>query len=373
MRNFQLPGRSTVHSVDGMAATSSPLATVEAIEVLRAGGNAVDAAITAAAVLSITEPHMTGIGGDCFALIGQPDGTIAGLNASGRAAMAANEYWLKQSRLNEVGPDSAHSVTVPGAVDGWSKLLARFGTMTLAEALQPAIRIAEDGAPVTPRVALDWAGQVARLSLSEGGRLHFLCHGRAPETGVVMRYPALAKSLRVIAREGRDGFYSGEIAEDIVSYLKSRGSLLTLEDFAGTRADWVEPLSACFEDHEIVELPPNGHGVTTLIALNILRHLDLKRHAADSGERIHLEVEAMRLAWIYRNRHVADPEWVDVPLEEMLSEATAGRLASLISSTKAITDPEGLVPRPQSDTVYLSAVDSKRMAVSFINSVYDPF
>jgi gamma-glutamyltranspeptidase / glutathione hydrolase len=373
MRNFQLPGRSTVHSVDGMAATSSPLATVEAIEVLRAGGNAVDAAVTAAAVLSITEPHMTGIGGDCFALIGQPDGTIAGLNGSGRAAMAANEYWLKQSRLNEVGPDSAHSVTVPGAVDGWSKLLARFGTMTLAEALQPAIRIAEDGTPVTPRVALDWAGQVARLSLSEGGRLHFLRHGRAPETGVVMRYPALAKSLRVIAREGRDGFYSGEIAEDIVSYLKSRGSLLTLEDFAGTRADWVEPLSACFEDHEIVELPPNGHGVTTLIALNILRHLDLKRHAADSGERIHLEVEAMRLAWIYRNRHVADPEWVDVPIEEMLSEATAGRLAGLISSTKAITDPEGLVPRPQSDTVYLSAVDSKRMAVSFINSVYDPF
>jgi gamma-glutamyltranspeptidase/glutathione hydrolase len=373
MRNFQLPGRSTVHSVDGMAATSSPLASVEAIEVLRAGGNAVDAAITAAAVLSITEPHMTGIGGDCFALIGQPDGTIAGLNGSGRAALAANEDWLKQSRLNEIDPDSAHSVTVPGAVDGWSKLLARFGTMTLAAALQPAIRIAEKGTCITPRVALDWAGEVARLALSEGGRLHLLRHGRAPKAGEVMRYPALANSLRIIAKEGRDGFYSGEIADDIINYLKSRGSLLTVEDFARTRADWVEPLSARFENHEIAELPPNGHGVTTLIALNILRHLDLKRHPADSGERIHLEVEAMRLAWIYRNRHVADPEWVNLPIEEMLSGDRSQQLASLISSRKAMTDPEELVPMPQSDTVYLSVVDSKRMAVSFINSVYYPF
>jgi gamma-glutamyltranspeptidase/glutathione hydrolase len=373
MRNFQLPGRSTAHSVDGMAATSSPLATLEAIEVLRAGGNAADAAVTAAAVLCITEPQMTGIGGDCFALVGQTDGTIAGLNGSGRAAMAANEDWLRQARLNDIGADSVHSITVPAAVDGWSKLLARFGTITLAEALQPAIGIAEKGTPVTPRVALDWAQEVERLSLSEGGRLHLLRQGRAPKAGEVMRFPAMASALKIIAKEGRDGFYLGGIAEEIVEHVRSQGSLLTLEDFARTQADWVEPLSTSFEGHEIVELPPNGQGVTTLVALNILRHLDLKRYPADSGERIHLEVEAMRLAWIYRNRHVADMEWVDLPIEEMLSQKTSQRLASLISGKKAMADPQGLMGMSHSDTVYLSVVDSKRMAVSFINSVYHSF
>lgn len=373
MRNFQLPGRSTVHSLNGAAATSSPLATLEAIGVLRGGGNAVDAAVTAAAVLCITEPHMTGIGGDCFALVGQADGTITGLNASGRAAMAADESWLRNSRIDGIDTDSVHSVTVPGAVDGWSKLLERFGTITLAEALQPAIRIAENGTPVTPRVAADWASEADRLNLSEGGRMHLLRGNRAPTTGEVMRYPALAKSLRIIARHGRDGFYLGKIANDIVSHLKAKGGLLTLDDFARTQADWVEPLTASFAAHDIVELPPNGHGVTTLIALNVLRHLDLKRHPADSAERIHLEVEAMRLAWVYRNRHVADRDFMDVAIEEMLSETNSKRLAGLISESKAMADPDGLPPLPKSDTVYLCVVDSERLAVSFINSLYHSF
>lgn len=373
MRNFQLPGRSTVHAVNGAAATSSPVATLAAVEMLRQGGNAVDAAVTAAAVLAITEPHMTGIGGDCFALVGEADGSLHGLNASGRAAMAANEDWLKASELSEMDPESVHSITVPGAVDGWAKLLNRFGTIGLKEAVEPAIRLAEEGTPVTPRVASDWAERVETLDKDEGARQHLLVRGRAPQTGEVMRYPALAKSLRRIAKEGRDGFYLGEIADDIVAYLGAQGSLLTKEDFARTRSDWVVPISTEFADHEIVELPPNGHGLTALIALNVLRQLNLESHAPDSAERIHLEIEAMRLAWIYRNRHVADRDFVDVPIDHLLSEATALELAGLISPERAISDPSNLVPKPQSDTVYLSVVDKNRLAVSFINSLYLPF
>jgi len=373
MRNFQLPGRSTVHGLGGMAATSSPAASLAAVEVLRAGGNAIDAAITAAGVLCVTEPHMTGIGGDCFAMIGRPDGSTIGLNGSGRAAKAADGDWLKAARLNGIDPDSVHSVTVPGAVDGWNTLLSKFGTMTLADALQPAIRLAEEGSPVTPRVALDWAQEAERLDRSEAARMHLLPRGRAPKAGEVMRYPALARTLRAIAKHGREGFYTGEVAEDIVTHLASLGSLLTLEDFAATEAEVVDPLAAAFADHEVLELPPNGHGLTTLIALNILRHLDLGRHAADSAERMHLEIEAMRLAWIYRDRHVADRAHVDVPVEALLSERTAQQLAALVSIDRAMIDPEGLVPMPKSDTVYLSVVDGNRMAVSFINSIYYPF
>jgi gamma-glutamyltranspeptidase / glutathione hydrolase len=373
MRNFQLPGRSTVHAINGAAATSSPSATLAAIEVLRQGGNAADAAVTAAAVLNVTEPHMTGIGGDCFALVGEADGSIHGLNGSGRAPAAANEDWLKACRLSQIERDSVHAITVPGAVDGWASLLQRFGTIGLKEAVEPAVRLAEEGTPVTPRVALDWKEKAETLRQDEGARQHFLLQGRAPQAGEIMRYPALAKSLRIIAKEGRDGFYAGAIADDIVGYVQAQGSLLTKEDFARTKSDWIAPISSEFANHEIIELPPNGHGVTTLIALNVLRQFDLQAHAPDSAERIHLEIEAMRLAWIYRNRHVADRDFVDVAIDHLLSEATALELAGLISLERAISDPSNLVPKPQSDTVYLSVVDKNRLAVSFINSLYLPF
>jgi gamma-glutamyltranspeptidase/glutathione hydrolase len=373
MRSFQQPGRSTAHALGGMAATSSPAASMAGAEVLKAGGNAVDAAVTAAAVLCVTEPHMTGIGGDCFALVGMANGEMIGLNASGRAAKAADSDWLRRTGLTGIDPDGVHSVTVPGAVDGWSRLLAKFGTMTLADALRPAIELAEKGVPVTPRVAWDWAGDADRLKRSEGGRKHLLLAGEAPKAGQAMRYPALAKTLRIIAKHGRDGFYAGEIAEDIVAHLKGLGGLLTLEDFAETAAEFIEPLAVPFAGHEVVELPPNGHGLTTLIALNILRHHDIGQHAADSAERMHLEMEAMRLAWIYRNRHVADQRFVDVAIDKLLGDALAKRLAALISPDKAMDDPQSLAPMAKSDTVYLAVVDRNRMAVSFINSIYYSF
>jgi len=373
MRDLQKPGRSAAYGIHGMAAASSPLATLAAVEMLKSGGNAVDAAATAAAVLCMTEPHMTGIGGDCFVLLGMADGGVVGLNGSGRAAMAADQDWLRKSGLSAIDPHSVHAVTVPGAIDAWDRLLAKHGTISLGEALTPAIRLAEEGVPTTPRIAFDWQYEVDLLSRDEGGRQHYLKDGRAPLAGEVMRYPALAATFRAIAKGGRDAFYLGGIAGDIVAELQRRGGLLTLEDFARTEATWVEPISTNFAGHEILEIPPNTQGITALIALNILARFDLARYAPESVERRHLEIEAIKLAWVLRNRYIADPGFAEVPVAEMLSGATADRLASLIDMGRAIEDPALKVALPGSDTVYLTVVDKNRLAVSFINSIYWSF
>jgi gamma-glutamyltranspeptidase/glutathione hydrolase len=370
MRAFDRPGRSAAYGARGMAATSAPLATLAAIDCLRSGGNAVDAAVTASAVLCVAEPAMTGIGGDCFALIGTPEGKVLGLNGSGRAGMAADADWLKASGLDHIAQRSIHAVTVPGAIDAWDRLLAEYGTMDLYEALQPAIRMAEQGVPITPRVAFDWPKHEAVLAADAGGRRHYLKYGRAPHLGESMAYPALAETLRLIAREGRDAFYKSAIAEDVLATVRPLGSLLTAADFEAHRSNWVKPIASDFAGQEFLEIPPNGQGLTALIALNILAQTGIRRHAPDSAERMHLEIEAMKLAWELRNRHIADPEFVDVPVEELLNERTTARLTSMIDMNKAL-DIETVMRR--SDTIYLSVVDKKRLAVSFINSVYDGF
>jgi gamma-glutamyltranspeptidase/glutathione hydrolase len=370
MRDFQRPGRSAAYAAHGMAATSAPPATLAALDVLRAGGNAVDAAVTAAAVLSIVEPAMTGIGGDCFALVGLPDGTVKGLNASGRAAEAADLQWLKARNFAPIGKRSVEAVTVPGAVDGWDCLLRAHGTWSLGQCLAPAIALAEAGVPVTPRVGHDWPEDEALLAADAGGLRHYLREGRSPAVGEVMRYPALARTLRMIAADGRDAFYEGEIAADIVDHLASRGSLLTRADFAATRATWVEPIAARFAGHDILEIPPNGQGLTALIVLNVLSRFGLRDLDPESPARHHLEVEAMKLAWVLRNRHIADPDFATVPVADLLSDRTADRLAGLIDQRRA-RDVEATMKF--SGTVYLTVVDSDRRAVSFINSVYDGF
>ena len=370
MRNFDQPGRSAAYGTNGMAATSSPLATLMAIDVLRAGGNAVDAAITASAILCITEPHMTGIGGDCFALIGKPNGTVLGLNGSGRSSSKANVEWLNASGLNGIAPQSVHAVTVPGAIDAWEQLLKQEGTMTLGEALKPAVKLAEHGVPTAPRVARDWPESETMLAADEGGAKHYLKNGRAPRAGEIMAYPALAKTLKHIAKHGRAGFYEGEIADDIVKHLAAHGGLLTNEDFAATESTWVKPISTRYADHDIFEIPPNGQGLTVLITLNILKHFGLRRFEPESPERRHLEIEALKLAWVLRNRHIADPGFADIPVTELLSQETSQRLASLIDMNRA-TDAH--VSLPASDTVYLTVVDKNRLSISFINSIYDGF
>ncbi len=370
MRDFERPGRSTAFGTRGMAATSAPLATLAAIDVLRAGGNAVDAAVTASAVLCVVEPAMTGIGGDCFALVGTPDGKVKGLNGSGRAAMAADADWLKASGLDRIAKGSIHAVTVPGAIDAWEQLLKTYGTMTLGEALDPAIALAEAGVPVTPRVALDWLGLAGDLAADQGGRMHYLKQGRAPCEGDIMAYPALAGTLKLIAREGTDAFYAGAIAEDIISTLRPKGSLLTRDDLAVHQSTWVKPIATEFAGHQILEIPPSGQGLTALIALNILSEIGIRRFDPASPERHHLEIEAMKLSWELRNRHIADPAFAEVPVDELLSHATAAKLAGLIGMDRAL-DIETVMG--QSDTVYLSVVDHKRLAVSFINSLYEGF
>jgi gamma-glutamyltranspeptidase/glutathione hydrolase len=236
--------------------------------------------------------------------------------------------------------------------------------------LKPAIKLAENGVPVTPRVARDWPESEALLAADEGGRIHYLKGSRAPRLGELMAYPALAKTLKHIARKGRAGFYEGEIADEIVRHLAARGGLLSAQDFAATESTWVKPISTRFADHDILEIPPNGQGLTVLITLNILKHFGLRRFEPESPERRHLEIEALKLAWVLRNRHIADPDFADVPVGELLSEETSQRLASLIDMNRA-TDSS--ISLPGSDTVYLTIVDKNRLSISFINSIYSDF
>jgi gamma-glutamyltranspeptidase/glutathione hydrolase len=373
MRSFHLPGRSTVHARGGMCATSHPLAALNAIEVLRRGGNAVDAAVTASAVLCVAEPHMTGIGGDCFAMIAKADGTVIGLNASGRAARAADADWLARSGLTEIDYFSIHAVTVPGAVDGWARLLAAHGTIGLAEALAPAITLAEDGVVVSPRVGNDWALKADIPARDEGGRMHLLRDGKAPRVGQVYAFPALARTLKVMAAQGPDAFYRGELAEDMVACLQAKGSLLTMDDFAATEATWVEPIRTSYGGADVLEIPPSGQGITALIILNILKHFDHSDLDPMGPERFHILIEATRLAYEMRDRHVADPDMAAVPVDRMLSADLAATLAARIDPDRCLTDLAAAVDRHHSDTVYLTVVDEDRTAVSFINSLYRSF
>ena len=373
MRSVHLPGRSTVHARNGMCATSHPLASLHAVNVLRDGGNAVDAAVTAAAVLCVAEPHMTGIGGDCFALVAGNDGAVSGLDASGRAAMSCDEDWLISSGLTDIAPDSIHAVTVPGALDGWNRLLEKHGTMDLAAAFAPAIGLAEEGYVVAPRVARDWAGKAAMLSRDEGASMHYLIDGRAPRAGDIHSAPALARTLRLIGEQGVGAFYEGEIAEDIVACLKSRGSKLEPDDFARVEATWVDPVSTRYGGFDILEMPPAGQGVTALLLFDILKQFDLSGMDPGGPERFHIEMEATRLAYDVRDRYLADPTRVDVPSDFMRSEDLARELAGEIDPGRRMADFAAAVGKHHSDTVYLTVVDKDRTAVSFINSLYGGF
>jgi gamma-glutamyltranspeptidase/glutathione hydrolase len=377
MRNFHFPGRSLVYARRAMCATSHPMASLTAIETLKAGGNAVDAAIAAAGVLAVVEPHMTGIGGDCFALIARPGlGKPVALNAAGRAPAGATADWLAKSGLERIEPTSVHAVTVPGAVDGWTRLLADYGTLPLARLLEPAIALAEHGFAVAPRVAADWALNEHRISHHPGARAHLLKDGVMPRAGEVMRFPALAETLRTIAREGREGFYAGAVAEDILGELNALGGLHTLDDFAAQRASYVEPISVSYRGVDLWELPPSNQGIVALMVLKMLERTGLPDDPV-SVERHHVQLEAARLAFAMRDAFVADPDMApdraNVPVEHLISDAVIDELAARVDRKRRRGDL-GPLPQPAgSDTVYLAVVDENGMAVSFINSLYDEF
>lgn len=371
IRDFEAPGRSCVLSMNGMAATSHPAATLAAINMLQAGGNAMDAAIAACAVQCVVEPGSTGIGGDCFALYAPKGGEIVAYNGSGRAPAMATAQHLRALGIETIERRSPHAVTIPGAVDAWCRLLADWGTRDLATVLAPAIAYARDGYAVTPRVHADWVSQAGILAIDPSTRAVFLPDGQPPVAGDTHRQPALAETLATIAREGRDGFYRGRVAEDIVSTLQAAGGLHTLEDFAAAAGDYVTPIRTRFRDYEVVECPPNGQGVIALLILNILAGLP---HDADplSAERLHRDIEATRLAYAARDAWLADPARAQVDVDRMLSEAFADELRSRIGP-KAMGARPRLDGAEHTDTVYITVVDRDRNAVSFINSLFNPF
>ncbi len=374
MCDLFFPGRSVVHSVNGAAATSHPMASYWAVEVLKAGGNAVDAAVTACAVQCVVEPMSTGIGGDCFVLYAKGGGSeLVGLNGSGRAPGGLTADYLLERGIGEIEMQSPHGVTVPGAIDAWARILADHGTWDLERALAPAIGFAEEGFALTPRVAFDWNRQQEKLDATENARRAYLKDGRAPRAGEVWRFPQLAATLKRIAREGRAGFYEGPVAQDMVECLRALGGTHSLQDFAAAEPEYVTPIRSRYQDLEVAQIPPNGQGITALILLNILAGFDLAALDPLGVERLHLEAEATRLAYDARNRYVGDPAQADVPVERLLSREFADEL-------RAHVDPEraGEVAAPSGgttyrDTVYLSVVDRDRNAVSFINSLYFPF
>lgn len=371
MKNFHLPGRSTVHTRHAMCATSHPMASLTAVETMKRGGNAVDAAIAAAAVLAVVEPHMTGIGGDCFALMCRPGAKPIGLSAAGRAPRAARQAWYGERGITQISQTSAHAVTVPGAVDGWARLSRDHGRLAFRDLLEPAIALAEEGWVVAPWVAADWLNGVSKLSMDAGARRHLLVDGiRAPRVGEVMRHPALAATLKAIARGGRDAFYGGEIAEDMVATLVAAGGLHTLADFAAQSSSYVAPISAEYRGLEVFEMPPSTQGIVALILLRMLEKLGLDRGDPLAPNRLHVLMEAARLAYAMRDAFVADPEMAEVPVGHMLADATIAQLAGRIDPKRRSADL-GPPPKPAgTDTVYLAVVDSDGLAVSFINSLF---
>ncbi len=374
MRDFHLPGRSPAYGHKGMAATSHSLATLTAVDVLRAGGNAVDAAIAASAVLCVVEPQSTGIGGDCFVLYAPAKtGEVIALNGSGKSAGQAHLSWYLAQGMKQISLQSPHAVTVPGAVDAWCQLHGDYGRKPCADLLAPAIRLATEGYSVHPRVAYDWGQMAKKLRATEPASRMLLVKGEAPKAGDIHRQPELGRTLAVIAEKGRDGFYTGPVAEDIVSYLQSIGGLHTLEDFAAPQCEYVTPISTRYRGYDVFECPPNGQGLTALIMLNILSGFDLTDFAPMSAQRLHLECEAARLAYGVRDRYIADPQQADIPLDLLLSEDYAAQLRAKISLTQTMPPLSDSDFPIHSDTVYLCVVDAEGNAVSFINSLFHAF
>jgi gamma-glutamyltranspeptidase/glutathione hydrolase len=379
-RDFHAPGRSAVYAIGGMAATSMPIATLTALDVLRAGGNALDAAIAAVAVLCVVEPQSTGVGGDCFCLYAPAGGAgeVVALNGSGRAPAAATAEALRARGVDALTPTSPHSVTVPGAVSAWALLNRTHGRKELGELLRPAIRCAEEGWPVHARVALDWANAAEKLRNNEASRRRFLLDGEAPPVGHRFVQPELGRTLRAVAEKGPRAFYEGEIAASMVSALRDAGGLHTEADFAAGLevAEFVEPIRAPWRGMEVVQCPPNGSGLHVLQILGILEGFEPPAGGPLSPERLHRHVEAARLAYRDRDAFLADPSQADVPVPRLTDPAYLAKLRGLIDGARAMPalPPAGTADHARHrDTVYLCVVDGEGNACSFINSLFESF
>ena len=371
MRNFQAPGRSPVFATNGMVATSHPLAAAEALAVLKAGGNAADAAITGALLLGVCEPQMTGIGGDMFALI-RPAGSqdIHALNGSGRAPRATDSAALRAAGVESIVPGHPASITVPGAIDGMIALSERFGRLGLDRAIAPVLPYFENGVPIAPRVAFDIAPQDSHLK--GHARRHYLKDGRAYRMGETFALPTQADVLRRVARNGRSAFYDGEVMQDMLSALREVGACHEAEDFQGNAADWGDPVSGPYRSVELVEHPPNGQGAVAILLAGILQNFDLAAMPPFSVERLHIEAEATRLAYDARDRFLADPDHM-TRLAHLLAPETAAALAAKIDPKRAMPTPAPVTEDVHRDTVLITVVDGDGMAVSLIYSIFTTF
>src|SRR3984957_15076168 len=356
MRNFHLAGRSTVHAQNAMVATSNPLAALTAIEVLRAGGTAADAGVAGCSLLGVSEPQSTGIGGDCFALI-QPkgEGKIVAYNGSGGAPMAAKPEWYLERKMHAVPLTSAHAVSIPGAIDAWTTILRDHGKFGLDTLLQPAIKAAEQGYVVTPRNAFDWKNQFEKLKKGTNTERYLLPHGKPAVAGDVIHQPELGQTLRAIAKGGRDAFYKGAVAEDMVETLRGIGGLHTLDDFAAHTPETTSPIGTIYKGYDVWQCPPNGPGITMLVMLNILSRFDLTKFPPLSIERFHLEAEAARIAYLMREQYIGDPAQVDVDVIRILSKQFADEYGAKIRMDRMLDLPV-VTPPMNPSTVYITVV-----------------
>jgi gamma-glutamyltranspeptidase/glutathione hydrolase len=370
-----MAGRSTVYAPHAIIATSQPLATSAGLAVLQRGGNAVDAAVTAAAVLNLVEPHMTGMGGDVFALLWSArERKLVALNASGRSGSLMTRAELVRRGHTSVPLYGPEPITVPGALSGWAALLEKYGTITLAQALAPAIRLAEDGFPVSPIIAGQWAGAVERLARDSGARATYLVDGaRAPRAGEWFRNPDLAASLRMVATGGPGVLYGGELGRKIVDRVRALGGFLTLEDMARQQVEWVTPISTTFRGKTVWELPPNNQGVAVLEMLKILEPYDLKAMGHNSAAYLHHLIEAKKLAYADLARWVGDPAAMTVDVGRLLDPRFIAARRARLDETRAGEHVAPGEAATASETIYLAAADSAGNMVSFINSNFEEF
>jgi len=373
-RPTTLAGRSTVYAANAVVATSQPLASAAGLEVLRQGGNAVDAAVAAAAVLSVTEPHMTGIGGDMFAIVWlAKEQKLVALNASGRAGSLMTRETLQARGFRPGSQQGVMSVTVPGALAGWDMLLRTHGRRTLAQVLKPAIAYARDGFPVSPIIATQWANETSFLQRDSAAAATYLPGGRAPKAGEWFRNPDLARTLQEIADRGIGTFYGGALGAALVARLSALGGFITLDDLKKNKPTWVTPISVPFRGYRVWELPPNNQGIAALEMLRILEPYDLKAMGHNSAPYLHHLIEAKKLAYADLDRFVGDADHLDMPAELMLTDEFIAERRSHMNTTRAQERVDPGPARTKSETIYLTVADAEGNMVSFINSIYDYF
>ena len=362
--------RSEVIARHGMACTSQPLATQVALDILKKGGTAVDAAIAADAMLGLVEPTGAGMGGDLFAIVWDAKAKkLYGLNGSGRSPKSLTLKYFKEKGYTHIPPHGPLPVTVPGCVDGWFTLHDRFGKLPMKEILQPAINYAREGFPVTELIAYYWQGNARILQKYENFKKIFMPGGHAPRKGEIFKNPYLANTLEKVALGGRDAFYKGDIARTIAAYMKRNGGFLSYEDMASHHSQWVDPVSVNYRGYDVWELPPNGQGIATLEMLNILEGYDIASMGFGSADYIHLFVEAKKLAFADRAKFYADPDFNKIPVSQLISKEYAAQRRKLINPRRAARSvPAGQLGH--GETVYMTVADQWGNMVSLIQSNY---